>query len=69
VARGGPAGPVLIVLPSPTRERHLHQRLAAITASRLAIATTSDPNSAGDPAAATWHVAGRSHDARRLGLL
>lgn len=56
-AEGGPAYPVLFVLPSRIREQNLHRRLADRAEPTLTIATTS-PESGDDPAGPVWRLAG-----------
>jgi hypothetical protein len=71
---GGPAYPVLFVLPTRAREQHLHRRLADRPEPTLVVATTS-PEAAGDPgrlrsphgpAGPVWRVAGNGRHRLRL---
>jgi hypothetical protein len=56
-AEGGPAYPVLFVLPNRVREQNLHRKLAEAAEPSLTIATTS-PESGDDPAGPVWRLAG-----------
>ncbi len=56
-AEGGPAYPVLFVLPNRTREQNLHRKLAEHPEPSLTVATTS-PESGLDPAGPVWRLAG-----------
>jgi hypothetical protein len=54
---GGPAYPVLFVLPSRAREQNLHRKFAEGLDSGVVAATTS-PESGSDPAHAVWQLVG-----------
>jgi Replication-relaxation len=56
-AEGGPAYPVLFVLPNRAREQNLHRKLAERPDPTLAVATTS-PEAGDDPAGPVWRLAG-----------
>jgi len=62
---GGPAYPVLFVLPNRVREQNLHRRLAERPQASLVVATTS-PESGTDPAQPVWRLAGNGR--HRLAL-
>jgi len=57
LAEGGPAYPVLFVLPNRTREQNLHRKLADKPEPTLTVATTS-PEAGEDPAGPVWRLAG-----------
>jgi hypothetical protein len=65
LAEGGPAYPVLFVLPSRAREQNLHRKLAEGPAPTLTVATTS-PEAGVDPAGPIWRVVGNGR--HRLAL-
>lgn len=66
-ADGGPAYPVLFVLPTQVREQRLHTALAGRPAGLVPVATTVwAPLSAADPAGPVWALAGDPHPRRRL---
>lgn len=67
-AEGGPAYPVLFVLPNRTREQNLHRKLAERPEPSLIIATTS-PESGDDPAGPVWRIAGNGRHRLTLGQL
>jgi len=56
-AEGGPAYPVLFVLPNRAREQNLHRKLAERPEPTLTVATTS-PEAGDDPAGPVWRLAG-----------
>jgi Replication-relaxation len=64
-AEGGPAYPVLFVLPNRAREQNLHRKLAEHPEPSLTVATTS-PESGLDPAGPVWRLAGNGR--HRLAL-
>jgi hypothetical protein len=64
-AEGGPAYPVLFVLPNRVREQNLHRKLAETPEPSLTIATTS-PESGPDPAGPVWRLTGNGR--HRLAL-
>jgi hypothetical protein len=67
-AEGGPAYPVLFVLPNRIREQNLHRKLAERPEPGLTIATTC-PESGDDPAGAVWRIAGNGRHRLTLGQL
>jgi Replication-relaxation len=56
-AEGGPAYPVLFVLPNRAREQNLHRKLAERPEPTLTVATTA-PEAGDDPAGPVWRLAG-----------
>jgi len=67
-AEGGPAYPILFVLPSRIREQNLHRRLTDRPEPALHVATTS-PESGPDPAGPVWRLAGNGRHRLTLGEL
>jgi hypothetical protein len=57
LTEGGPAYPVLYVLPNRAREQNLHRKLADKPEPTLTVATTS-PEAGDDPAGPVWRLAG-----------
>lgn len=66
-ASGGPAWPVLVLLPSGTRETNLHQQLAASGRRRtLTVATSTHAAARADATGPVWRLAGNGRRRYRL---
>ncbi|WP_203919932.1 replication-relaxation family protein [Rugosimonospora africana] len=63
---GGPDWPVLILLPSPARETHLHQHLASAGRLGVWLATATHTQTRSDPAGPIWRLAGNGRRRHRL---
>jgi hypothetical protein len=63
---GGPHWPVLILLPSPARETHLHQHLSGVGRIGVTVATATHGQAHSDPTGPIWRVVGNGRRRHRL---
>jgi hypothetical protein len=63
---GGPDWPVLILLPSPNRETHLHQHLSRPGRIGVTVATATHTSAHRDPAGPIWRLVGNGRRRHRL---
>ncbi|WP_203919725.1 replication-relaxation family protein [Rugosimonospora africana] len=63
---GGPDWPVLILLPSPARETHLHQHLAGAGRLGVTVATATHAQAHTDPTGPIWRLVGNGRRRHRL---